>query len=573
MTDPQQVLTGRFQEAISAAWGPEHAQADPLIRPAQNPTFGDYQANVAMSLGKRLGRNPRQVAAAVVEKLQWLDLLAEAPSVAGPGFINLKLSANWLSQIATSLAGDDRLGVERIATPQTVVIDYSHPNIAKEMHVGHLRSTIIGDALARTLEFQGHRVIRQNHLGDWGTQFGMLIEHLEDLGAAGTATEIRDLNAFYQQAKKRFDSEPQFADRARKRVVALQSGDPGTLAQWKRLVSESMHHFNAAYARLNVTLSDGDVRGESYYNPMLQEVVQILRDKGLAQLSEGAWCVFVPGHEDPLMVQKSDGGFGYPATDLAAIRFRVQSLGAERVIYVVDARQSSHLAKVFYTARAARWLDDHHVAEHVKFGTILGEDGKPFKTRTGDTVRLAELLDEAEQRALAIVREKSPDLAADEASEIAGIVGIGAVKYGDLSADRIKDYVFSWDRMLAMDGNTAPYLQYAYARIRSIFRKSGATPEPGVRITVEHDAERALVLKLSQFPAVVRGVVDRLEPHHLCTWLYDLAATFSGFYESCPVLKAQDDAQRRSRLALCDLTARSLAAGLDLLGIRVIERM
>ena len=573
MTDPQTLLSERFCQAIAGAFGAEFQDVDPLIRPAQNPKFGDYQANVAMSLGKRLGRNPREIATSVVEKLEWGDLCDGPPTIAGPGFINLRLTDACLSSIATALAADEHLGVASTAPPQTIVIDYSSPNVAKEMHVGHLRSTVIGDALARTLEFRGNQVIRQNHLGDWGTQFGMLIQYAieQQISLAGRQwVSFGELTDFYKQAKLKFDEDAEFAERARQRVVALQSGDQQTQELWRHLVSASASHFGRIYQQLNVTLRDADIRGESHYNSMLAATVRALRDKGLAQLSEGAWCVFVPGFDDPLMVQKSDGGFGYAATDLTAIRFRVEQLGAQRIIYVVDARQSDHFTKVFHTARAAGWLDEGHTAEHVKFGTILGEDNRPFKTRSGETVRLVDLLDEAQDRALAIVREKSPELSDEQAAAIAAIVGIGAVKYADLSADRVKDYVFSWARMLAMDGNTAPYLQYAYARIRSIFRK--AEDEPG-EVVVAHDAERALVLKLAQFPQVTAAVADRLEPHHLCTWLYELATSFSAFYENCPVLRADGQAQRRSRLALCDLTARALKQGLSLLGIEVIERM
>lgn len=570
MNDPVQQLSQRFSSAIEAAFGERGQGIDPLIRPAQNPKFGDYQANVAMSLGKSLAMAPRDAANAILKHLV-VDDLCEAPTVAGPGFINLTIKNEVLSHWTEQRAEGDRLGMPPTGRPLTIVIDYSSPNVAKEMHVGHLRSTVIGDSLARTLDFIGHRVIRQNHLGDWGTQFGMLIEHLSTQSAAGA--EIADLNRFYQQAKARFDTDPSFAERARARVVALQAGDTSTLQQWRNLVEQSKHHFNAAYARLDISLRDEHVRGESYYNDRLAAVVNELESKSLSQVSDGAVCVFVNGHDDPLMVRKSDGGYGYAATDLAALRYRFRELGAQRVIYVVDSRQSDHFHKVFAVAQAVGWITGDLRAEHVKFGTILGPDNKPFKTRTGDTVRLADLLDEAEQRATAIVKSKAPDLSEAETMRVAHMVGIGAVKYGDLCADRIKDYVFSWERMLAMEGNTAPYLQYAHARICSIFRKAGTeSPDIGT-IKIEHESERALAIKLLQFPAVVGSVADKLEPHHLCGWLFELATTFSAFYENCPVIKLEDPGTRASRLALCELTRRGLRIGLNLLGIEVPSRM
>jgi arginyl-tRNA synthetase len=570
--DVLQTLRDRFQGAMADALGEPFRHTDPILHPSQNPKFGDYQANCAMPLAKQLGAKPRDVAQKLVDALDLSAISETKPEIAGPGFINVKLSDACLSEFAQAMIGDERLGVEKCDAPDTVVIDYSSPNVAKEMHVGHLRSTVIGDAIARTLEHLGHNVIRQNHLGDWGTQFGMLIERLEETGQSAESS-VSDLNVFYQEARERFDLDPDFAARARKRVVALQSGDRQTLEHWRGLVAESKRHFNEAYDRLSITLSDRDIAGESLYNDKLASVADDVSRIGLAQDSHGALCIFVEGHEDPLMVRKSDGGFGYAASDLAAIRYRVHELRANRIIYVVDARQSDHFAKLFKAARLAGWLTDGIKAEHVRFGTILGEDGRPFKTRTGDTVKLSDLLDEAEQRALKIVREKSPDLSDVEAKQIAHIVGIGAVKYGDLSGDRIRDYVFSWPRMLAMDGNTAPYLQYAYARIRSIFRRAAREGHLPGRIVVSHDAERSLVLKLAQIDSTIRTVARKLQPHHLCGWLYDLSSAFSSFYEQCPVLRAEDESQRASRLGLCDLTSRALKQGLSLLGIDVIERM
>ncbi|MEX0741380.1 MAG: arginine--tRNA ligase, partial [Phycisphaeraceae bacterium] len=467
--------------------------------------------------------------------------------------------------------------------------------VAKEMHVGHIRSTVIGDAVVRTLAFQGHDVIRQNHVGDWGTQFGMLIESVLQRGWAKPdgqgKTDIGDLNRFYQEAKRQFDADPDFADRARRRVVLLQQGDEQTLNIWRYLVEQSKHHFRAIYDRLDVTLTEDDIRPESFYNDQLPDVVTELENKGLAEQSDGAVCIFMPqflGTDDkplPLIIRKQGGGFLYATTDLAAVRHRIRDLHADRVIYVTDARQKQHFAMFFEAARLAGWVEGVRL-DHVVFGTILGEDNKPFKTRSGETVRLVDLLDEAEQRAAGIIAEKNPDLDESERQQVAHVVGIGAVKYGDLSSDRVKDYVFSWDRMLAMDGNTAPYLQYAYTRIRSIQRKAaeaGAAPAAaganGFEIAgesvqgVTHDAERALVLKLTQFASVVDAVGEHLEPHRMCTYLFDLATTFSSFYERCPVLRADSPTQICTRLALCELTADTLKQALNLLGIDVLERM
>ena len=599
MTGPIEKLNERVTAAMAAAFGADAADADPMVRPSNNPKFGDYQSNAAMPLAKKLGKPPRDVATAIVEKLDVRDL-CDTPEIAGPGFINLRLTETYLGDQAASMASDERLGITPISESQRVVVDYSSPNVAKEMHVGHLRSTVIGDAIARVLGWLGHDVIRQNHLGDWGTQFGMLIEHLLDEGPRDEGQgqrEIGDLNAFYQQAKQRFDADRDFADRARRRVVALQSGDEQTLSLWRQLVEESKHHFARAYRQLNVLIGVDDVRGESTYNNALADVTDALTEQNVATQSEGATVVFVDGYDAPLMVRKSDGGFGYDATDLAAIRYRVDELNADRIIYVTDARQRQHFDMVFKVAERAGWLTDVR-ADHVPFGMVLGEDNKPFKTRSGETVKLIDLLDEAEQRAAKVVAAKNPDLPADEQQQVARIVGIGAIKYADLSGERTKDYVFNWERMLAMDGNTAPYLQYAYARIQSIFRRlspspsggggwgeglaaavtASARPSPnpslagrGVRITAP--AERTLILKLLQFGPTVRSVADNLEPHHLCNYLYELATAFSGFYEACPVLKADDESTQRSRLTLCNLTAHTLKQGLNLLGIEVLDRM
>ncbi|WP_437951949.1 arginine--tRNA ligase [Sorangium sp. So ce296] len=577
MADPVHVLSRAFQEAITAAFGAEHAGADPSLR---RSSHADYQANAAMALGKRLGRPPREVAAAIVGALQ-LGGICRKVEIAGPGFVNLTLEDAYLTRELADTASGGRLGIAPAAQPETVIVDYSGPNAAKEMHVGHLRSTIIGDALARVLEALGHRVIRQNHLGDWGTPFGMLIEHMLDLGEAAASQELSvgDLDAFYRQARAKFDGDPAFAERSRRRVVRLQGGDEQTLGLWRQLVRESTRYFESVYRRLGVTLTEADFAGESFYNPMLLDVLAELGEKGLARESEGALCVFPAGFTGkggeplPLIVRKQDGGYGYATTDLAAIRHRLTTVGAQRLIYVVGAPQSQHFAMVFATAREAGWLRPPARAEHVAFGSVLGADKKMFKTRSGDTVKLSDLLDEAVERATKVVREKNPELDAEAAGAVARAVGVGAVKYADLSSDRIKDYVFDWDRMLAFEGNTAPYLMYAHARIRSIFRKAGVESPRGVGITVGEPAERALALELLRFGAVLEDVAATLEPHRLCGYLFELAGSFTTFYERCPVLRAESEEVRRSRLALCDLTAEVLAKGLGLLGIEAPERM
>ncbi|MCC6555736.1 MAG: arginine--tRNA ligase [Polyangiaceae bacterium] len=593
MADLLLTLTRALQAALADAFGAEHAGADPALR---RSTHADYQANVAMALAKQLRRPPREVASAIVERLR-LEDTCSAISIAGPGFINLTLRDERLSRDLAELAQGDRLGLEPAAEPETVVVDYSAPNVAKEMHVGHLRSTILGDAIARALEALGHRVIRQNHVGDWGTPFGMLIEHLVDtrgsgspsapsapspvdLGDAGAASalSVGDLGAFYKEARAKFDADPAFADRARRRVVSLQAGDAQTLALWRRLVDESTRYFTAVYERLGVTLKASDVAGESLYNPRLAAIAAELPEKGLAVESDGALCVFPPGFQGregdplPLIVRKQDGGYGYAATDLAAVRYRVETLGARRLIYVVGAPQSTHLAMVFAVARLAGWLAPPARAEHVAFGSVLGADRKMFRTRSGETVRLMDLIDEADERAARVIAEKNPELDEAARAAVAHAVGVGAVKYADLSSDRIKDYVFDWDRMLAFEGNTAPYLMYAHARIRSIFRRAEVEGGAGAAV-VRDPAERALALELLHFAPAVRDVAATLEPHRLTGYLFGLAAAFTTFYERCPVLKAATDEERRSRLALCDLTARVLARGLDLLGIEAPERM
>ena len=545
-----------------------------MVGPSQSEQFGDYQSNAAMSLAKTVGAKPREVAEKIVARLDLSDMAA-APTIAGPGFINVRLSNTWLAKELQKLPADRRLGIEKTVRPQTVVVDYSGPNVAKEMHVGHLRSTIIGDAISRVLEFQGNTIIRQNHIGDWGTQFGMLIQYVEELkdaSGAVTGVVLSDWEEFYRRAKEKFDGDPEFASRARQAVVRLQNGESNANRTWKLIRDLSLSAHSEVYTRLGVLLALSDERGESAYNADLPGIVTDLKKAGLAVESDGATVVFIDGEgKPPLIVQKTDGGYLYATTDLAAIRYRISQLHANRIVYVHDSRQAHHFAQVFATAKKAGWASDVSL-EYAPFGTMLGEDGKPFKTRTGGTVKLKELLDEAEQRALAVVTEKNAALPEEQKTQIARAVGIGGVKYSDLAKDRISDYVFSFDKMLALDGNTAPYLQYAHARIQSIFRKAQAASSTGVQIDLTSPFELALAKHILRFGEVVEIVARELKPHHLCTYLYDLATKFSGFYENCPVLQS-DDKTRASRLALCELTARTLESGLDLLGIEHPDQM
>jgi arginyl-tRNA synthetase len=579
MADVTTQLKDVISAALAAAFGDDYADADPMLGPANNPKFGDYQANLAMKLGKQLGKPPREIAQAVVDKIETGELI-EKVEIAGPGFINLHLSANALAGAAYAMLTDDRLGVAPLSDSRTVVVDYSSPNVAKEMHVGHLRSTVIGDAIARVLTFQGHDVIRQNHVGDWGTQFGMLIEHLFETGQAEQES-LGDLTKLYKESKKRFDAEPDFAERAKQRVVALQGGDEATLDVWKKLVTQSERYFASIYKRMGVLLEPSDIRGESFYNDKLPGVIEQLKQDGKLETSQGAGVVFVDGFTDkdgnplPMIVQKSDGGYLYATTDLAAIRYRVDELEASRIIYVTDARQSQHFAMAFKAAQGVGWLGQSSL-EHVPFGTVMGEDGKPFKTRDGDVVRLVDLIDEAESRAIAVCKDKNPELAGEDAEHVGKVVGLGSLKYADLSSDRVKDYKFSWDRMLALDGNTAPYLINAYVRVHGIFRKGEIdfTSFSADHVQVQEPAEKALVLKLMQFGSTVDSVADSLEPHRMCNYLYELASAFHKFFESCPVLKSDvPDDVRRGRLSLCKLVALTLEQGLGLLGIGVVKRM
>ncbi len=574
MADTHTALEARLRSAFdSVAPG-----ADPVLRASER---ADYQANGALALAKRLGLPPRQVAEQVVAAAELSDL-CERVEVSGPGFINLTLSDTYLSGEVATMSADHRLGVPVAGRTETVVVDYSAPNVAKEMHVGHLRGTIIGDALCRLLEFAGHRVIRRNHIGDWGTPFGMLIEHLVDIGEDTAVRElvVGDLDAFYRQAWVAFEADEAFRERSRRRVVLLQSGDPETRRLWRVLVDESVRYFDEVYAKLGVLLTDDDVVGESYYNPMLAAVVDDLAAQGLLVEDEGAQCVFPPGFTNregeplPVIVRKSDGGFGYPATDLAAVRDRVDNLGADRILYVVGTEQAQHFQMVFAVAALAGWLPGTVSAVHVSFAHILGTDHKKLRSRTGESVKLVGLLDEAVERAGAAIAEREPGTGGDDLARASRALGVGAVKYADLSTERTRDYVFDWDRMLAFEGNTGPYLQYAHARIRSIFRRGEVdVAAGGAPPTLEAAEERALAFRLVGFSEAVAAALESYGPSKLTGYLFELATTFTSFYESCPILRAPDAERRRSRLVLADLTARVLATGLGLLGMEAPERM
>jgi arginyl-tRNA synthetase len=659
------ILRERFTTAVEKVAGGQ-GEIDPQVRPATDPKFGDYQCNVAMSLAKMLKAKPRDIAQRIVDAVD-LEGIAEPPEIAGPGFINICLSGRFLSSYlgdipappsdrppsdgggqsssfahreqSWSFVLPDRLGMPPVEKPQRVVIDYSSPNIAKQMHVGHLRSTIIGDVFARVLGFEGHEVIRQNHVGDWGTQFGMLIAHYADHPIPTPQTHADVLDAIeddYRAATERDKAEPAFREAAREAVGRLQGGDPDARRTWENLCAASRGAFTETYRRLNVLLEDGDVCGESFYNDRLASVVAELREKlpardktrpvdqPYAELrkDEGAQCIFFydeqhqprfkkpNGEELPMIIQKSDGAYLYATTDLAALRYRIKELGATRVVYVTDARQTLHFETLFAATRAAGWAGDDVRLEHATFGSVLGPDRKPLKTREGQNVKLRELLDEAEKRAYELLEKRDEGtkgqrdegtkgqrdeatkrrsdegedegpaaFAEEEKREIARRVGIAAVKYADLRSDRVSDYVFSWDKMLAMQGNTAPYMMYAYARIRSIYRKAAerfGEPDvyaPAVALRLDEPTERALALRLARLRETIDAVAAELAPHILCTYLYKLASEFMRFYEACPVLRAADEAARLSRMRLCDLTARTLKLGLGLLGIETIERM
>lgn len=567
-------LNTRFETAMQALNIPK--ECTPLVNLSGKPQFGDFQVNGAMGAAKHLKTNPRDLAQKILEKVD-LTEIAEKTEIAGPGFINITVKNDYLADCL-------KHGIEKPdIQPQNIVIDYSAPNLAKEMHVGHLRSTIIGDSIARILEYQGQNVIRQNHMGDWGTQFGMLIAELELQLSHGDHAELAlsDLEVFYQQAKKHFDADPKFANTARDYVVKLQSGDANCLKLWKQFIDVSIAHNSEIYQQLNVGLTAEHIKPESAYNDQLQWIVDDLSHQHLAVESDGAKVVFLDeladknGDPSPMIVQKSGGGFLYATTDLAALKYRVDKLATDRVLYFIDARQSLHMKQVFTTGRKANYVPTNVSLEHHAFGTMMGSDGKPFKTRTGGTVKLADLLKEAIERAEILVREKNADLTENEIKGIASKVGIGAVKYADLSKTRTNDYIFDWDSMLSFEGNTAPYLQYAYTRIFSIFRKAGLELEEfSANITITEPQEKQLALKLLQFNEVVNQVAVDCYPHSLCNYLYELSSLFMSFYEHCPILKAEiETATAHSRLQLCGLSATILQQGLDLLGIEVMERM
>jgi arginyl-tRNA synthetase len=570
VTSTYETLQIRFQRAFDSL----ERGADPVLRVSER---SDYQANGVMALAKRLGRPPREVAEEIVRNLD-LDGAASV-DVAGPGFLNVTLSTAFLDEQLRALVSDERLGIAR-AEPRRAVIDYSAPNVAKEMHVGHLRSTVIGDALARMYRFAGHEVIARNHVGDWGTPFGMLIEHLLDLGEdqAIATLSIGDLDAFYREARAKFDSSDAFKGRARSRVVALQSGDPETLRLWHVLVNESIAYFSSVYQKLDVTLSASDVVGESYYNDLLAGVVRDLDAAGLLVESDGALCVFPPGFVNrdgeplPLIVQKRDEGYGYAATDLAALRDRVSTLHSDELLYVVGAPQVQHFEMVFAVGRMAGWLPDSVRCEQVVFGNVLGKDHKMFKSRDGETVKLVTLIDEAIERAYVILDERGTDLDGDAKFHLAEQIARAAIKYADLSTERQHDYVFDLDRMIAFEGDTGPYLQYAHARLRSIFRRAGDEQPEDPHFALDAAAERELALGLLALPEAFASSLAALQPHRLCTYLFDLAQRFTSFYDTCPVLSSEG-ALRAERLALCDLTARTLRLGLSVLGIDAPEQM
>jgi len=575
MTDPEAALGELVRHALADEFGAEYAAADPLIRPSG---FADFQSNVAMSLSKRLGRSPRDVAGPVADRLNAAPAVARA-EVSGPGFINITLADEWIATQSTEQLADPRLGVPVAATRQKVVVDYSGPNVAKELHAGHLRATSVGDAIARVLEFLGHDVIRAAHLGDWGTQFGMLIEHALEIGEQATYNQLAsgEMTAFYQAARARFDSDPVFADRSRKRVVQLQAGEPDTMRLWQLLVDDSMEYLRKIYARLNITLTDADMAPESFYNSMLGDVCDELERRGLAVMSDGALCAFPPGFAGrdgnpvPLMLRKSDGGYGYDSTDAAAIRYRLTELGVTRIIYVVGSEQSQHLQMIFELARQAGWLVPPATAEHAVIGLMTGPGGQRLRTRSGEQVKLADLMDEAVDRAASVIADRYSDPV--QRSQIAEAVGIGALKYGDLSVARDSGYVLDFDRLLALTGNTGPYLQYAAARIRSIFARAGLDPADAAGpIAAGSSAERALALRLLGLGRAVYDVAAGAEPHKLAGFLFEAASAFTTFYEQCPVLTAEGET-RQSRLALCALSLRVLDTGLQLLGIPVPERM
>ncbi len=575
----QALINDKVSQALEAAGAPAGSPA--AVRQSAKAQFGDYQANGIMGVAKQLGTNPREFAQKVLDVLD-LDGIASKTEIAGPGFINIFLSEAFLAKQADIALADEHLGVTKEAQ-KTIVADYSAPNVAKEMHVGHLRSTIIGDAVVRTLEFLGYKVIRANHIGDWGTQFGMLIANLERVQQESgneVSMELSDLEAFYRESKKLYDEDEVFAAKARNYVVKLQSGDEFCAQMWKKLVDITMIQNQRNYDRLNVSLTRDDVMGESMYNDMLPGIVADLKEKGLAQEDDGAQVVFLEEYKNKdgepmgVIIQKRDGGFLYTTTDIACAKYRYETLGADRVLYFIDSRQHQHLMQAWTIVRKAGYVPDEVTLEHHAFGMMLGKDGRPFKTRAGGTVRLADLLDEAQERAAKLIESKNPDLDAAEKANIANTVAMAAVKYADLSKHRTTDYVFDWDNMLAFEGNTAPYMQYAYTRVASIFAKAGVSMDNLTgEIKVTQEKEKALIAKLLQFEEAVQAVAREGQPHIMCSYLFELAGQFSSFYEACPILVAEDESVKQSRLKLAALTAKTIKQGLSLLGIDTLERM
>lgn len=574
----QLLLSDKIKQAMIAAGAP--ADCDALVKQSAKAQFGDYQANGIMAAAKKMSLNPRQLAENVVNHLA-IDEYVSKVEIAGPGFINLFLNTCWLAKQNQLALDNEKLNLTLADKPHNIIVDYSAPNVAKEMHVGHLRSTIIGDASVRVLEYLGHNVIRANHVGDWGTQFGMLIAYLEKMQNENAQDmELADLEEFYRAAKKHYDEDAVFAEKARNYVVKLQGGDEYCLTMWRKLVDITMTQNVTTYKRLNVTLSLADTMGESIYNKLLPEVVSDLKAKGIAVESDGATVVFLDEYKNKegepmgVIIQKRDGGYLYATTDIAALKYRYEKLHADRILYYTDSRQHQHLEQVWLIAHRANYIPESLQLEHHMFGMMLGKDGKPFKTRSGDTVKLNDLLDEATERAAALVKSKNPDLTDKELATIVDAVAIGAVKYADLSKNRTTDYVFDWDNMLSFEGNTAPYLQYAYTRVISIFRKANLSMENLTgNIIIEHEKEQALATRLAQFDETITVLTNDGLPHVLCAYLYDIATLFSSFYEHCSVLSAENTALKNSRLKLAALTAKTLKIGLDMLGIKTIEKM
>lgn len=578
-------LKTKFQQALIAAFGTDYAEVDPMLVSASNPKFGDYQSNAALGLSKQLKQSPRAIAEKIIQHLEIAEICL-TPEIAGPGFINLTIKPEYLEAQVNAIQTDPSLGISPTKNPERIIVDFSSPNIAKEMHVGHLRSTIIGDCIARILEFQGQDVLRLNHVGDWGTQFGMLIAYLREVCpealTTANAVDLGNLVEFYRKAKKRFDEDETFQETARTEVVKLQSGAEDSRHAWQLLCEQSRREFQVIYDWLDVNLTE---RGESFYNPLLPDVVEDLAKTGLLEEDAGAKCVFLEGFSNkegqrlPLIVQKSGGGYNYATTDLAALRYRIFQDRAQRIIYVTDAGQANHFTQVFQVAKRAGWIPDNVELIHVPFGLVLGEDNKKLKTRSGETVRLKDLLDEAIDRARADLEARLKEDNRQESEEfitnVAQIIGISAVKYADLSQNRNSNYVFSFDKMLSLQGNTAPYLLYVYARIRSIGRKGNIDFEQlqkDAKVLLQKDEELVLAKHLLQLSEVLKNIEQDLLPNRLCEYLYELSKKFNKFYEECDVLKAEEP-QRSSRLILCDITARTLKLGLSLLGIQVLERM